>query len=108
MVGNDTKTGLTIQPGKEPAKWLLLSIPHEGSRRWTVKKSPTDAVQDTELDDRDAKYEVDCEEQQRADDGDEYDADAHVKYFLLSFLVAPLHENKSENYGLKRNVVLEH
>jgi hypothetical protein len=27
--------------------------------------------------------EVDCAEQQHADDGDEYGADAHVKYFLF-------------------------
>jgi hypothetical protein len=49
----------------------------------TVKKSPADAVHDTELDDRDAKHDVGCEEQQRADDGDKYGADAHVKYFLF-------------------------
>jgi hypothetical protein len=41
-----------------------------------------------------------------ADDGEEYGANAHVKHFLVFFLVGPLHENKSENYGLKRNFVL--
>jgi hypothetical protein len=35
-------------------------------------------------------------------DGDECGADAHVEYFLFVFLVVPLHENKSENSGLKR------
>jgi hypothetical protein len=72
------------------------------------KKSPAEAVHDTELNDRDAKYDVDCEEQRHGDNGDEYGPDGHVKYFLFAFLVAPLHENKSENYGLKRNFVLEH
>ena len=50
-----------------------------------VKKSPADAVYDTELDGRDAQYDVDCEEQQPADNGDEYGADAHAKYFLFVF-----------------------
>jgi hypothetical protein len=49
------------------------------------KKSPAEAVHDTELNDRDAKYDVDCEEQQHGDNGDEYGPDAHVKYFLFVF-----------------------
>ena len=31
------------------------------------------------------QYDVDCQEQQRADDGEEYGADAHVKYLLFVF-----------------------
>jgi hypothetical protein len=33
--------------------------------------------------DRDAKYDVDCAEKQHGDNGDEYGADGHVKYFLF-------------------------
>jgi len=62
----------------------------------------------TELDEREANYHDNHEEQQCANDSDEYGADAHVKYLPVVFLVAPLQENKSENYGLERNFVLGH
>ena len=102
------KRALTNQPGKEKVKWLLLSIPSQKPSPVDGKKSPAEAVHHTELDDRDAQYDVDCEEQEGADDGEEYGADAHVKYFLFVFSSRSLHENKSENSGLKRNFVLEH
>jgi len=63
----------------------LLSIPSQKLSPVDGKKSPAEAVHHTELDDRDAQYDVDCEEQEGADDGEEYGADAHVKYFLFVF-----------------------
>ena len=48
------KRALTNQPGKEKVKWLLLSIPSQKLSPVDVKKSPAEAVHDTELDDRDA------------------------------------------------------
>jgi len=51
---HNTKAGLTIQPSKE-AKRLLLSIPLQEVSPVDGKKSPADAFQDTELDDRDVK-----------------------------------------------------
>jgi hypothetical protein len=66
VVGNHTKAGLTIQPVRK-VKQLLLSAPSSRVCRLTVKKFPADAFHNTEFDDRDAKYNIDCERQQRAD-----------------------------------------
>jgi hypothetical protein len=86
----------------------LLSIPPQKVSPVDGKKNLPPTLFTTLNSDRDAKYDVDCAEKQHGDNGDEYGADGHVKYFLLSFLVVPVHENKSENYGLKRKFLLGH
>jgi hypothetical protein len=100
-VGNDTKAGLTIQPGKG-AKRPLLSIPLQKFRRLTVKNFPPTVF--TTLDSMIAMLNTTSfvnnssapmmvTSRARM---------LHAKYFLFVFLVARLYENKSENYGLKR------